>query len=286
MVPNPQGGGVGARTFYVRGLPGVGIYIAGVWQSSYGFLESELCGGRARRGSARPARNAVRPQHQRRRDNITTRPLGEEFGVRMGFEVGKFDRRNASIAVDLPLGETLKSKWMLELQERRLSREPYRPPLARRPRRPVAALRSLVGAHRQLPHAIHCQRRGQERHRGSDRAHHERAQRALHPVQRDGRQPGLREHSRLHANQLGVPGDAFTPETHMPGYPGGELGKWQTKSDTPAQGHYAVTTTKAVRFRIPRPTDSGPWCRAANRWAISMPGTRASRMRTRTSART
>src|SRR5690606_33484453 len=32
------------------------------------------------------------------------------------------------------------------------------------------------------------------------------------------------------------PSDRFTPETHMPGYPGGELGKWQTKSDTPPDG--------------------------------------------------
>ena len=42
LVANPQGGGVGAPTFYVRGLPGVGIYIDGVWQSSYGFLESNF----------------------------------------------------------------------------------------------------------------------------------------------------------------------------------------------------------------------------------------------------
>jgi iron complex outermembrane receptor protein len=33
-----------------------------------------------------------------------------------------------------------------------------------------------------------------------------------------------------------TPANAFTPETHMPGYPGGELGKWQSKSDTPAEG--------------------------------------------------
>ncbi len=42
LVANPPGGGVGAPTFYVRGLPGVGIYIDGVWQSSYGFLESNF----------------------------------------------------------------------------------------------------------------------------------------------------------------------------------------------------------------------------------------------------
>ncbi|MFZ9434335.1 MAG: TonB-dependent receptor plug domain-containing protein, partial [Burkholderiaceae bacterium] len=42
LVANPQGGGVGAPTFYIRGLPGVGIYIDGIWQTSYGFLESNF----------------------------------------------------------------------------------------------------------------------------------------------------------------------------------------------------------------------------------------------------
>src|SRR5690606_1547239 len=32
------------------------------------------------------------------------------------------------------------------------------------------------------------------------------------------------------------PSNRFTPQTHMPGYPGGEVGKWQTKSDSPANG--------------------------------------------------
>ena len=32
------------------------------------------------------------------------------------------------------------------------------------------------------------------------------------------------------------PSDRFTPESHETGYPGGELGKWQTKSDTADDG--------------------------------------------------
>src|SRR4030095_7221619 len=35
LVAKPQGGGGGQPTFYIRGLPGVGIYIDGIWQSSY-----------------------------------------------------------------------------------------------------------------------------------------------------------------------------------------------------------------------------------------------------------
>src|SRR5690606_22626135 len=35
---------------------------------------------------------------------------------------------------------------------------------------------------------------------------------------------------------FGLPANAFTPETHEPGYPGGEVGEWETKSDTPIDG--------------------------------------------------
>ena len=42
LVANPSGGGVNAPNFYIRGLPGVGIYIDGIWQSSWGFLESNM----------------------------------------------------------------------------------------------------------------------------------------------------------------------------------------------------------------------------------------------------
>src|ERR1043165_9026208 len=31
LVANPSGGGVGAPSLFIRGLPGVGIYIDGIW---------------------------------------------------------------------------------------------------------------------------------------------------------------------------------------------------------------------------------------------------------------
>src|SRR5262245_34391903 len=36
LVANPSGAG---GVFLIRGIPGVGIYIDGIWQSTYGFLE-------------------------------------------------------------------------------------------------------------------------------------------------------------------------------------------------------------------------------------------------------
>jgi iron complex outermembrane receptor protein len=39
LVANPSGAG-GGGVFLIRGVPGVGIYIDGIWQSTYGFLET------------------------------------------------------------------------------------------------------------------------------------------------------------------------------------------------------------------------------------------------------
>src|SRR5688572_5623098 len=41
LVANPSGAG-GGGVFVIRGVPGVGIYIDGIWQSTYGFLESNF----------------------------------------------------------------------------------------------------------------------------------------------------------------------------------------------------------------------------------------------------
>ena len=42
LVANPSGAGSSNGQFFIRGLPGVGIYIDGIWQSAAGFLESNF----------------------------------------------------------------------------------------------------------------------------------------------------------------------------------------------------------------------------------------------------
>ena len=98
--------------FYIRGLPGVGLYVDGVWQDGFGFQQMNFSEIRARRGAARPARHAVRPQHQRRRGQHDDAQPADEFGARVKLDIGDFNRRDASIAVDLPLTDKLKTKFM------------------------------------------------------------------------------------------------------------------------------------------------------------------------------
>jgi len=237
LVANPQGGGVGAPTFYVRGLPGVGIYIDGVWQSSYGFLESNFAEVERVEVLRGPQGTLFGRNTNGGAINITTRRPGDEFGVRMGFEVGEFDRRNASIAVDLPLGERLKSKWMLSSFKNDGFLESLTVP------------RSLGDQDDQLlrfdllwePTDTFRMRftANDEDKAGTEarivRITNERNVRYVQYNVMAGN-PDYVNIPGFTPINWGFPANAFTPETHMPGYPGGELSKWQTKSDTPAQG--------------------------------------------------
>src|SRR5262245_48998858 len=237
LVANPQGGGVGAPMFYVRGLPGVGIYIDGVWQSSYGFLDSNFAEVERVEVLRGPQGTLFGRNTNGGAINITTRRPGDEFGVRMGFEVGEFDRRNASIAVDLPLSETLKSKWMLSSFKNDGFLESLTVP------------RSLGDQDDQLlrfdllwepTDAFRLRFTANDEDKAGTEARIVRItnERNVRYVQYNvmAGNPDYVNIPGFTPINWGFPANAFTPETHMPGYPGGELGKWQTKSDTPAQG--------------------------------------------------
>jgi iron complex outermembrane receptor protein len=63
----------------------------------------------------------------------------------------------------------------------------------------------------------------------------------------------------------GLPGNRFTPQTHMSGYPGGQLGKWQTRSDTPDNGitrdlkYYTVTAKWDITDNLSFESISSAW---------------------------
>jgi outer membrane receptor protein involved in Fe transport len=105
LVANASGAGGGGQ-FLISGLPGVGIYIEGIWQSSWGFLESnfpEVDRVEVLRG---PQGTLFGRNTNGGAISVTTRAPGDEFGMRMNFEIGEYNRRNATVAVDLPLSDT------------------------------------------------------------------------------------------------------------------------------------------------------------------------------------
>jgi len=111
VVLNPSTGGA-QSAFYVRGLPGVGLYIDGIWQDGFGFQQmnfSEFERVEVLRG---PQGTLFGRNTNGGAVNMTTRKPADEFGARIKLDVGDFNRRDAQLAVDLPLTETLKTKFM------------------------------------------------------------------------------------------------------------------------------------------------------------------------------
>ena len=111
VVLNPGTGGAQSN-FYIRGLPGVGLYVDGVWQDGFGFQQmnfSEMERVEVLRG---PQGTLFGRNTNGGAVNMTTRKPADEFGARVKLDVGQFNRRDASLAVDVPLTSKLKTKFM------------------------------------------------------------------------------------------------------------------------------------------------------------------------------
>ena len=98
-------------SFRVRGVPGVATYVDGVWQSTtdgmYTLGVVEVDRIEVLRGPQGTlfGKNAVGGAIQ----YVTRRP-GDEFGARLTVNTGSYSRRDTTLAVDLPLSDTLKTK--------------------------------------------------------------------------------------------------------------------------------------------------------------------------------
>ena len=106
------GGGTGGANFRMRGIPNVGTYIDGVWQvGTNGFLTQEfvdidrvevLRGPQGTMFGRDSTGGALR---------IWTKRPAEELGGNIEATTGSYDRFDVEASLDLPLGETVKTKW-------------------------------------------------------------------------------------------------------------------------------------------------------------------------------
>ena len=110
---NIQGGAFTTGTqFRIRGLPGVGVYIDGVWQvSTAGFLTQDfvdidrvevLRGPQGTTYGRDAVGGAIR---------IWTALPGEEFGGNVTATTGTYDRRDVKGSLDVPISDNLRTKW-------------------------------------------------------------------------------------------------------------------------------------------------------------------------------
>jgi iron complex outermembrane recepter protein len=118
IVPNVLlyggGGGISGSVVTFRGIPNVGTYVDGVWQvSNAGLLQRqfvELDHVEVLRG---PQGTLIGRDSTGGSIQIFTKAPEREFGVSATLSAGSFDRRDASVSVDIPLAEKFFSKWTL-----------------------------------------------------------------------------------------------------------------------------------------------------------------------------
>lgn len=243
VVLNPSGGGgPGGGNFYMRGLPGVGVYIDGVWQGSAGLLQSDFVEVQRVEVLRGPQGTLFGRNTNAGAINIVTKPPADTFGARAKLELGSFDRRDLNFSVDLPLSSTVKTKWMAAS----LKNNGFLKDLTRS--------RSLGDQNDTLLRGdVLWEPTGNFSMRVTvdDEIKHGTPGRIVRIT--DPTHPRYIAYNVLAGNpdflaqaraidptfpdppkQLAM--SAFTPQTVQPGYPGGEVGKWQTKSDTPLDG--------------------------------------------------
>ncbi|HEX6998020.1 MAG TPA: TonB-dependent receptor [Gammaproteobacteria bacterium] len=242
LVANPGGGGgSGATNFYIRGLPGVGVYIDGVWQGPFGFQETDFVEIDRIEVLRGPQGTLFGRNTNGGAINITTRRPADEFGARVNIDVGEFNRRDLTLAVDVPISDTLKTKWTASS----LKNDGF--------------LRSLT-----LPHSLGGRDdtllRGDVLWEPTDRfslrltLNDEKKRSSLARIVRftNTEHPRYIAYNVLANNPdyiamagpsfvvqdfgFGLSSPGFTPETHQTNFPGGQLGKWETRSDTVDDG--------------------------------------------------
>jgi iron complex outermembrane recepter protein len=110
VVLNPSTGG-GQANFYIRGLPGVGLYVDGVWQDGFGFQQTNFVEMERIEVLRGPQGTLFGRNTNGGAVNMTTKKPADEFGARVKLDVGDFNRRDATLAVDLPITDSLKTKF-------------------------------------------------------------------------------------------------------------------------------------------------------------------------------
>jgi iron complex outermembrane recepter protein len=118
VVPNVLiyggGGGISQPVITFRGIPRVGTYVDGVWQvSNAGLLQRqfvELDRVEVLRG---PQGTLIGRDSTGGSIQIFTKQPAKEFGMTANLGVGSFNRRDASISVDVPIAENFFSKWTI-----------------------------------------------------------------------------------------------------------------------------------------------------------------------------
>lgn len=236
LNPGPQGQSDAAMT--VRGLPGVMTYVDGVWLGNPGFLQRSFAELERVEVLLGPQGTLFGRNTNGGVIQLVTRRPAREFGAKVNVQAGDLDRRDLTVAVDWPITDHLATRWTAAGQRTDGFLASQTAPLSLGDDDD----RFLRGDIVWQPTEDFSLRFGAngERSRGTDA----RIVRISNPADFDyiaynvlAGNPDYLDRARainpgFPAPPVTIAGNRFTAITHESGYPGGLLGKWQTRSDT------------------------------------------------------
>jgi iron complex outermembrane recepter protein len=111
--------GEASANFRARGLPGIAVYVDGVWQNSGdGLFAMDVVEVQRIEVLRGPQGTLFGQAAQAGAVNYVTVPPGDEFDLRMTATVGELNRKDLRAALDIPIGENFKTKFTLSSENR------------------------------------------------------------------------------------------------------------------------------------------------------------------------
>lgn len=116
VVPNVLlaggNGGTTSGSFYMRGIPNVGVYIDGIWQvSSNGLLTREFVELDRVEVLRGPQGTLYGRDSTGGSIHMHSKLPSNEFGINMSMQAGNLGRRDIMVSADIPITENIRTKW-------------------------------------------------------------------------------------------------------------------------------------------------------------------------------
>jgi iron complex outermembrane receptor protein len=222
--------GPGTTSFTVRGIPRVGTYIDGIWQvGNAGLLTRQLVELERVEVLRGPQGTLYGRDSTGGAIRLVTKRPAEEFGGEINATVGSLDRRDVTASVDVPLTDKLRSKWTAAS----LSRDGYIQSLT--VDRKYGSLDDEV-LRGDLLWAPTEKLSFRFNYQSNDSTTTEaRVQSAVFPELSQtfgiGAAPGAVRLAAGIIQLYTIAGQPITAITQQAGFPGGQVGKWQSKSE-------------------------------------------------------
>lgn len=232
MVPNLMIGagemGQAESNIRIRGVPDVGVYLDGVWQGSRGVLQANLVELQRVEVLRGPQGTLFGRNTNGGAIQYVSELPGEEFGGNIEIGAGKFKRRDVKVSVDLPLADTLSTRWTAARFERDgylESVSPYDKEGTRYDDRNDTFLRGDILWNATPDFTARLTAFNSRQHNTEAR----QVRFSTDPLWSDNvhikainwlmSQPGAQ-----------FPAPSFSPQYYEAGWPGGVVGKWQTRA--------------------------------------------------------